>query len=93
MKVAPVAPRSTTQSGWRRPWLWSIYLTGRDDDNSFGNDYIYNEDEGNVDFGSPDLYDVQELIEISLEDVGIEVEHEAYDEVKQLKKRLHQKTL
>ncbi len=37
-------------------------------------------------FGSPDLYDVQELIELSLEDSGIEVEFETNDEVKQLKK-------
>ena len=28
-------------------------------------------------FGSPDIYDVQELIELCLEDPGIDIEHNA----------------
>ena len=62
-------------------------MTGYDYDYSIENEDIYNEDEGTVDFGSPDLYDVQELIELSLEDAGIGVlENEVPDEVKQLNK-------
>ena len=60
-------------------------MTQHDDDDNT-EDKIYNENEGAVGFVSPDLFDEQELIELSLEDHGIEVEHEAYDEVKQLKK-------
>ena len=32
------------------------------------------------------IYDVHELIELCLEDPGIDVEHDAHDEVNQIKK-------
>ncbi len=47
---------------------------------------LFNDDEGNVGFGSPDYGDVKERIELSLEDSDIGAEHESQDEVKQLKK-------
>ena len=47
---------------------------------------LFNDDEGNVGFGSPDYGDVKERIELSLEDPDIGAEHESQDEVKQLKK-------
>jgi len=66
---------------------FGVHLTAHDDEDDIENeDEIYNEEEGDVGFGSPDIYDVQELIELCLEDPGIDVEHEAHDEVKQLKK-------
>ena len=64
---------------------FGVHMTGRDDDDEIENE-IYDANEGDVGFGSPDLYDIKELIELSTEDPGIEVEHEAHDEVKQLKK-------
>ena len=67
---------------------FGFHFTACDDnnDNIENEDEIYNKEEGDVGFGSPDIYDVQELIEMCLEDPGIDVEHEAHDKVKQLKK-------
>ena len=50
---------------------------------------LFNDDEGNVGFGSPEFYDVKELIELSLEDADIGAKDESQDEVKQVKKGLH----
>ena len=68
---------------------FGVHMAGRDDDNEIENENeneLYDANEGDVGFGSPDLYNVKELIELSTEDPGIEVEHKAHDEVKQLKK-------
>ena len=46
----------------------------------------YDEAEGIVGFGYLDLYNVQELIELTLEEPGIGVDYESNDVVKQLKK-------
>lgn len=47
---------------------------------------LFNDDEGNVGFGPPDYYDVEEMIELSLEDPDmIGAEHKSQDEVKKLK--------
>ena len=46
-------------------------------------DDLINDNEGNVGFGSPDFYDVQELIELSHENSDVGAEHESQDGVKQ----------
>ncbi len=43
---------------------------------------LFNDDEGNVSFRSPDYNDVKELIELSIEDPDIGAQHESQDEVK-----------
>ena len=67
---------------------FGVHLTAHDDnnDNIENEDEIFNKEEGHVGFGSPDIDDVQELIEMCLEDPGVDVEHEVHDEEKQLKK-------
>ena len=60
-------------------------MTGRDNNDEIKNE-TYDANEGDVGFISQDLYDIKKLIELSTEDPGIEVEHEAHDKVKQLKK-------
>ena len=50
---------------------------------------LFNDNEGNAGFGSPDFYDVKELIELSIEDVYIGAKYESLDKVKQLEKGLH----
>ena len=69
----------------------TVQMTDCDeDDNEEVNDEVeddlINDDEGNVGFGSPDYYDVKELIGLSLEDRDIGAEHKSQDEVKQPKK-------
>ena len=68
----------------------AVHMADREDDdedmNNEGVEDLFNDDEGNVGFGSPDFYDVKELIELSLEDADIGAEYESQDEVKQLKK-------
>ena len=67
----------------------AVHMADRDDEEEGMNDDvedIFNNDEGNVGFGSPDFYDVKELIELSIEDADIGAEHESQDEIKQLKK-------
>ena len=46
-------------------------------------------DEGSVQFDSPDLYDIKEFIELSLEDINIGTN----DEILAIEKRTHWKTL
>ena len=67
---------------------FGVHLVAHDNDNDNieNEDEIHKKEEGDVGFGSPDVYDVQKLIEMCLEDPGTDVEHEAYDEVKQWKK-------
>ena len=75
---------------------FGVHMTGRDDDDDDDDEIeneIYDANEGDIWFDSPDLYDIKELIELLTEDPGIEVEHEAHDEVKQLKKDYIGKTL
>ncbi len=52
-----------------------------EDDDEEPNDEVqedlFNDDEGNVGFGSPDYYDVKELRELSLEDPDIGAEHKS----------------
>ena len=68
----------------------AVHMADREDDAdedvNEGVEDLFNDDEGNVGFGSPDFYDVKELIELSLEDADIGAEYESQDEVKQLKK-------
>ena len=67
---------------------FGVHWTEHDNNNDANEnkDKIHNEEEGDVRFSSTDIYDVQELIELCLEDLGVNVEHKARDEVKQLKK-------
>ena len=72
---------------------FGVHMTGRDDDDddeieneNENENELYDANDGDVGFSSPDLYDIKELIELLTEDPGIAVEHEAHDKVKQLKK-------
>ena len=65
-EVAPVAPVTLVALNGDGDELdFGVHLTGRGNDGN-NEDEIYNEDEGDVAFGSPDLYDVKELIELCL---------------------------
>ena len=86
-REAEVVPAATVVVNRDEDDDFGVHWTAHDDDEDNENkEDIYNEEEGDVGFGSPDIYDVQELIELCLEDPGIDVEHNAHDEVKQLKK-------
>ena len=65
--VAPIPPPNRDDEDLD----FGLLLIGRDNDDSVENEDIYDEDEGNVGFGSLDLYHAQELIELSLEDAGV----------------------
>ena len=60
-------------------------MTGCDNDDEIENE-IHDANGGDVGFGSPDLYDRKQLMELLTEDPGMEVKHEAHDKVKQLEK-------
>ena len=47
---------------------------------------LFNDDEGNVGFGSPDFYYVKELIVLSIKDADVGAKYESQDEAKQVKK-------
>jgi len=66
---------------------FGTHMTGKDDDNEDEDEEIFDRNEGNIGFGSPDYYDVEELIELALEDPAFdgECDREPKDEVKQLK--------
>ena len=68
----------------------AVHMADREDEdkdvNNEGVEDLFDDNEGNVGFGSLDFYDVKELIELSLEDADIGAEYESQDEVKQLKK-------
>ena len=49
---------------------------------------IHKTEEVDISFGFTYYFGVQELIELTLKDPGIEVEHDANDEVKQLKESI-----
>ena len=62
-----------------------VYLTRHDNDDNINNK-IYDTNEGDVGFGSPDLYHIRKMIELLNGDPGIETKYEAHDKEKQLKK-------
>ena len=62
---------------------FEVHMAGRDNDDI--DNEIYDTNEGDVGFGSPNLHNMEESTELLTEDPGIEVEHDAHDKVKQLK--------
>ena len=53
---------------------FGVHMTGRDDDDDDDDEIeneIYDANEGDIWFDSPDLYDIKELIELLTEDPGI----------------------